>query len=498
MKRNGLTGIAFIALFSAALFVAGADGDPVGEGESAGAGGASRLAKGAALFREGRFDEALAELNAAVSVNERCPAAYYYAARIRFEKGQYGRALTNLRAALRDSADFADAAGFLAFVLKRTGKEDEAAREWRRFTRLAGLPAGGMPVSADSIMLPEEYRKALDAARANRKVEKAGSPASLGKPAAPENVTEVSADSPVTADSTGMRPGAASVLSAADTASAGAGSAAGGYDDIDRRIESEIRKGIYGIIAVVVLLSGGTLAVVLWWRKRDAARSELIFSKEVEQLLESAGEGEDLLESEEERLLREFRERRADIMGASAVPPVPGARPAPPPERNTAAVPETTETDAAGMEASGVFPDVPGGAPGRPLSRGRGERPGEGAPRAGTGERSPITEEIKALVTRMHREGHGIEEICRAADLTRTEVELIIAVRAKHVERLIEEASEENDDCLDHDGLYRAISELKAGGDTPREIARKLGISMSEINFALAVMEERRGRGRST
>jgi len=482
MKGNGLAATVFIVFFSAV---------PI----AAGSGGTAHLARGVELFRAGRFDEALAEFNAEVGVNERCPLAYYYAARIRFGRGQYRRALTNLRAALRDSADFADAAGFLAFVLKRTGKDEEAAREWRRFVRLAGQPDGGTAVPADSVMLPEEYRAALEAARAERRKEEAA--ASAGEPALTGRVAASTADSTAAPDSSGVSSAAVSAPSAADTASG-----AGGYDDIDRRIESEIRKGIYGIAAVAVLLSGGTLGVVLWWRRRNAGNSERLFSEEVARLLESADE-EGLFEDDEERMLREFRERRAGIAGTSGGPPpgggtVPAAEPAPSPEGDavpgdTGDSPPGNPEETAGGSLSAIINELFD----QPLSLMRKEMM-EAAekPPPRTDERRPITEEIKALVTRMHREGHGIEEICRAADLTRTEVELIIAVRAKHVERLIEEASEE-DDPLDHDGLYRAISELKAGGDTPREIARKLGISMSEINFALAVMEERKGRGRS-
>ena len=108
--------------------------------------------------------------------------------------------------------------------------------------------------------------------------------------------------------------------------------------------------------------------------------------------------------------------------------------------------------------------------------------------------RQPITEDIKALVTRMFHEGRKIEEICRASDLTKTEVELIIAVRARHMEQLIEDVSADEEEVLDADHLYIAINELMSEGDSPREIAKKLGISTSEINFVLAVMKEGEGK----
>ena len=81
------------------------------------------LAKGIELYSEGNFDGALTEFNAAVNTNKRCPLAYYYAARIRFGKKQFSRARTNLLAAIRDSSDFADATGFLAFTLREMGQE---------------------------------------------------------------------------------------------------------------------------------------------------------------------------------------------------------------------------------------------------------------------------------------------------------------------------------------------------------------------------------------
>jgi DNA-binding CsgD family transcriptional regulator len=118
-------------------------------------------------------------------------------------------------------------------------------------------------------------------------------------------------------------------------------------------------------------------------------------------------------------------------------------------------------------------------------------RPGPGAESG----RRPITEEVKALVARMAREGHSAVEIARIADLTRTEVELILAVRAHNVEQLIESAGREEEEALDRGALYRAIGELHAEGRPPQDVARRLGISVAEVNLALAMMEKR-GRGR--
>jgi len=103
-----------------------------------------------------------------------------------------------------------------------------------------------------------------------------------------------------------------------------------------------------------------------------------------------------------------------------------------------------------------------------------------------------ITEEVKALVTRMFKEGRSIPEIARAADLTQTEIELIVAVRARRMEKLIEDVTSEEEDDFDRDHLYQAISELKYEGGTNRDIARKLGISTSEVQLAISLMAMRK------
>jgi DNA-binding CsgD family transcriptional regulator len=113
---------------------------------------------------------------------------------------------------------------------------------------------------------------------------------------------------------------------------------------------------------------------------------------------------------------------------------------------------------------------------------------GEKAGESGAGsERQPITEEIKTLVVRLHREGHSPVEIARLADLTRTEVDLILAVRARDVEEIVETVREEQEG--DSSAIHRGVGELAAEGCGPTEIARRLGISTSEVNLALAVIK---------
>jgi hypothetical protein len=91
----------------------------------------------------------------------------------------------------------------------------------------------------------------------------------------------------------------------------------------------------------------------------------------------------------------------------------------------------------------------------------------------------------------MYREGHSIVDIARMADLTRTEVELIIAVRTHRTEQLIEAVTGE-EDAPAPDALSEAVRELAVEGRGVQEIARRLGISTSEVKLAIAVMNRRK------
>ncbi|MFC1541563.1 hypothetical protein ACFL50_03830, partial [Candidatus Latescibacterota bacterium] len=103
---------------------------------------------------------------------------------------------------------------------------------------------------------------------------------------------------------------------------------------------------------------------------------------------------------------------------------------------------------------------------------------------------SMITEEIKALVSRLHREGHSAEKISKIADLSKTEVELILAVREQHFENIVNDIHKENEDSLDSDQLVIAINDLSREGLSTREIAQKLNISISEVVLAYSIIEK--------
>jgi len=448
------------------------------------------LGRGIDLYRNGQPDRALAELNAAVEADARCPLAYFYAARIRIDKGQFGRARRNLESALKDSAGFSEATGYLAFTLDRLGEREEALRLWRRYT--ATVPGRkNAPDVGSRPMNPAEFRDAVDDTRRAREEatrierERADNKRrereeATRRQAEREKATLAQKTPPATIDSSTV---AAETTESDSTAVAAATAPvalepqpAGTPDTIDnleQRIETNIRRGMYGVIIVFILLAAVGIYVGRKIQRRNSLALTQTFSEEVERYIRDRDEFEEEPDIEEEAAVREFEEKQRIIAGGD--------------EMQESAPPEE--------------PDMP-----EPIvlaSLHRKETSEPVVPVAVTasvasdpvGERRPITEEVKALVTRMHREGHTLEAICRAADLTRTEVELIIAVRARHVERLVEDAGMGRDEEMEPDQLYRAIHELSLEGDPPRVIARKLGISTSEIHFALTVMN---GDGQAT
>jgi DNA-directed RNA polymerase specialized sigma24 family protein len=101
-----------------------------------------------------------------------------------------------------------------------------------------------------------------------------------------------------------------------------------------------------------------------------------------------------------------------------------------------------------------------------------------------------VTEEIKSLVSKMYREGQSVENIAQVADLSKTEVELILAVREHHMESLISDLQEEDEDFPDRNQLVRAIHDLSLEGASTRDIAKKLNISLSEVMLAYSIIEK--------
>ena len=138
----------------------------------------NHLSKAIDLYQEGKYDKSFNELTAQIEETRFCALAYYYRARIRVIKKKYNLALKSLEAAFRDSTDFADAIGLHAYILKETGKDEEALEEWQRFVEAKGL-IGNEDFTIDSIILPEEYREKLNRFRTEQNKSEEKEPDSL-------------------------------------------------------------------------------------------------------------------------------------------------------------------------------------------------------------------------------------------------------------------------------------------------------------------------------
>lgn len=450
------------------------------------------LSRGIAFYEAGKNTEALNELRTVVagSSNRGRALAYYYAALIRMEMGNLPATRKNLLSARDDSASFYDAIGLLAYVNLKLGNRTDALIEWREFVKGVGSPDSGR-VAVDSITLPEEHYRKLARAEAIRSIPVSSHKDTVSSLAKPDTAALANAD---TAKNK-TRPAIGKPDSAGVT-----------LTNIDQRIESQIRRGYYSIGVTAALLLVGLAGIAWWMRRRRRTAPQGTFSASVDRALDEVDADEGLL-PDEESLEREFEQRRREIreenprekvQSTIADSPRPTVRS---PQREDR--PETeflrrrsgdrepgehVPLSSAAREEQSIFPSFESDDQNARL---RSSAPARSGPGAESG-RHPVTEEVKALVTRMHREGHSVVEIARMADLTRTEVELIVAVRARNVEQLIETASSEEDDVPDQGALYRAIGELHAEGGTPQEIARRLSISATEVNLALAMMDRKR------
>ncbi|MHB9030181.1 MAG: hypothetical protein ACYC9O_15550, partial [Candidatus Latescibacterota bacterium] len=246
--------------------------------------------------------------------------------------------------------------------------------------------------------------------------------------------------------------------------------------DLDRRINSQIRRGYYGIGAVAALLALG-IAFAAWWvRKRRKGIAAPDFLAEVTSMLESREEEADEFSLDDEELAE--RGRRIRVSEGS----------------------EEVEDKAEGrrQKAEGVEQSIKPSQPEEDTNRWdysgrenlfRGKSSESGAESG----RQPITEDIKTLVVRLNREGRSTVDIARLSDLTRTEVDLILAVRARDMEEMVETVREEQES--ETSAIHRAVGELAAEGWGATDIARRLGISTSEVNLALEVIKNwKKGR----
>jgi hypothetical protein len=434
------------------------------------------LSLGIALYGEGKDEPALAELRRAIDLGRGRALAYYYAARIRNRMEQPVTARNNLLAALADSAGFHDAVGLLAWTNLKLGNTTDALIEWRRFTEAVGGLRPDEKVDASSIMLPEEYRERMNRPRP------LGAPLSIS-----DSLAAVTAP-----DTTFAAPGAVGKPDSTD------GETTVVLTDLDRRINSQIRRGYYGIGAVAGLLAAGIVFTAWWIRKRRKGPAAPDFLAEVSSMLESREEEADEFSLDDEELAERQQRLRVSEQPEEKEVRSPKSKVQ---RENTEKTElsrwleaQNPENLVRNLETEALVPGQKTHQPvdetGRTLPNHTESREvfrRKSAESGAESGRQPITEEVKALVVRLHREGRSTVEIARLSDLTRTEVDLILAVRARDVEEIVETVREEREGEIS--AIHRAVGELAAEGCGATEIARRLGISTSEVNLALEVMK---------
>ncbi|MCD6308313.1 MAG: hypothetical protein J7M24_04880 [Candidatus Latescibacteria bacterium] len=107
-------------------------------------------------YRSGEYDAALDYIEVEQQLRKTSPLSKYYSARIRALRGNGKAAMTDIIAAIEDSAGFADAVAFQACLLKQAGSNGTAIRKWSEFLGLLGIEPAG-PVTVESIVPPEEF-----------------------------------------------------------------------------------------------------------------------------------------------------------------------------------------------------------------------------------------------------------------------------------------------------------------------------------------------------
>ena len=412
----------------------------------------SHLLEGIKLYHSGNYDEALNEFKAEIEFNKHCPLLYYYAAHIRLAKEQYPRARQNLEAALRDSSDFHDAHGLLAFTLSKMGENEKALTEWNSFVRAVGSIEKNTPLAVKSIMLPEEYHKILNQEARIKEIERLETERRERDRLQVEKELETkrttaSGDNIKTDPITVSDQRISNTLTPDDQIT----EIETPLEDLEKRIKSNIRTGIYGIMGTTAILGISVFTAIYWIRKRRIVKEEKNFSEEVERLLSDRE-----FELDEEKALQEFETKKREL-----VQELQSIDETLTPQKNPLAEHQIDETKQTLQEKNITY----------------------------SMRKSPITEEIKALVSRLHREGHSAGEIAHTADLTKTEVDLILAVRERQLDNLIDEIKRDEEDSMDRNQLIHAIHDLSAEGANTREIAKKLNISLSEVELVTSIIE---------
>jgi len=277
----------------------------------------NHLADGISFYNSEKYDEALNEFRAEIEINEHCPLAYYYAAKIRIDRAQFSRAIQNLEAALRDSLGFHDANGLLAFTLNKSGFAPEALVAWDTFTRAVGIIDGNTKLSPESIIPPEDYHALLklDSERKQREKlisEKNEQARIEGERKKQEEITaeknerdrletarlenarrtedSANADSLAALAKAANEPPSPSNISPEDTAGFAEENGMDGnidlpIEDLSTQINAAIRRVIF-VLAMVLLVSAlFFFAAVRYTRKRKSNAEETVFSEEVERII---------------------------------------------------------------------------------------------------------------------------------------------------------------------------------------------------------------------
>jgi hypothetical protein len=219
--------------------------------------------------------------------------------------------------------------------------------------------------------------------------------------------------------------------------------------EIEQRIMTDIRTILLTVgLATLGLITAG-VSFVLWYRRRKRTPDDVLFSEQVERLLDDLQ-----FEMSETRAMSEFERKRQDIMDELDTIRAEAEQ-----EPSPVAAPEEPEPLAATLREERAT---------RPL----------------------ITGEVKSLVARLNREGTPVEQIARIADLTTTEVQLMLTIREHTLNQLA--VSFRDDEPESGAGIATAVRSLRREGFPPREIARRLSISLSEVELALS-LDGRRG-----
>ena len=431
----------------------------------------NHLAEGIKLYRNGDYDEALSEFRSEVGSNRRCPLAYYYAAKIRIAKKQFPRARQNLEAAIMDSSGFHDASGLLAYTLLKMGIQTEAVNMWKEFVLAVGTIEGKTPLTANSIIFPEEYHKKLRLEKERKERVRLEEERKERVRLEEERKERVrleeekqridnlkNADKALALSDENAETEPITISeqpTAGDNADDSMPEADTPIGDLEKRIRSTIRTGIYIIIITAIFIVLCVLFIIFQIRKRKAKKEELTFAGEVERFLINEEN-----ELDEEKAIEEFEAKKVEILQELQ-----------PPDKLTAPVVQPVIKEPSIEEIT---------------------QPPEDLTIPVNTIKSPITEEVKALVSRLYREGHTAEDIARTADLTQSEVNLILVVREHHTNSLIEELNREEEDMLDRDQLIHVIHDLSTEGVNNRDIAKRLNISTSEVNLASTIIDMRK------